>query len=102
MHGVTANRDTPLRGGITKDEKINTSRIGKKIERRIDRSIEKKKKEIERIGRKFERTRIIYRKLLLEKILLIRSVRRYDMRVTRLTFEWKYALLFVTQFIATI
>ena len=92
MHGVTANRDTPLRGGITKDEKINTSRIGKKIERRTDRSIEKKK-EIERIGRKFERTRIIYRKLLLEKILLIRSVR---MRVTRLTFEWKYALLFVT------
>ena len=36
MHGVTANRDTPLRGGITKDEKINTSRIGKKIEKRKD------------------------------------------------------------------
>lgn len=81
-----------LRGGIIKEKKINTSNESnwnwkERKEKPIDQPIEKKRKKIRRIGRKFERIRITYRKLLLEKILSSRSV---EARVTRLTFEWKY------------
>lgn len=63
-----------LRGGITKEKKINARnesnwKEGRKENRPIEKKIE--------IGQKFERTRIAYRKLLLEEILLIRSVSRH-------------------------